>query len=146
MKKLLAMVLALCMVFALCACSQSKGGSTQADENKEDKTYAKVTFSNGTTETLKLAEIPAMIHENQYAYNNKYAGNKIEIVTTVTNIGSSYGMAGFVPIDFQGGWNCYLKEATPVIIDLRNGMLVKVTGTLTTDSWSIQGATITILE
>jgi len=39
-----------------------------------------------------------------------------------------------------------LKEDTPVILDLRNGTAVKVTGTLTTDSWSIQGATITVLD
>lgn len=87
-----------------------------------------------------------MVRENQYAYNNKYAGNKVEIVTTVTDIESNYGMAGFVPIDFVGGWNCYLNEDTPVILDLRNGTLVKVEGTLTTDSWSVQGATVTIME
>ena len=141
MKKLFASILILCMVFSLCACGGSNGGTG----GKAD-TYAKVTFSDGTTETFEVGEIPAMIRENQYAYNNKYAGNEIEVVTTVTDIESNYGMSGFVPIDFEGGWNCYLKEDTPVILDLRNGTAVKVTGTLTTDSWSIQGATITVLD
>ena len=139
MKRLLAVILTLCVLLNLCSC-----GATVAETNAN--TYAKVTFSDGTTEVFEVGEIPDMIRENQYAYNNKYAGNKIEVVTTVTDIESNYGMAGFVPIDFAGGWNCYLKEDTPVILNLRNGTLVKVTGTLTTDSWSIQDATVTILE
>lgn len=149
MKKLFLILLALCMLLSLCACGATEnatGEGQEAGNEQEVATYAKVTFSDGTTETLELGEIPAMIRENQYAYNNKYAGNKIEILTTVTSIDSNYGMAGFVPISFEGGWNCYLKEETPVIIDLRNGTVVKVTGTLTTDSYSIQGATITIVE
>ena len=143
MKRISAIILTLCVLLSLCAC-----GSTVAETNANAKanTYAKVIFSDGTTETFEIGDIPAMIRENQYAYNNKYAGNKIEVVTTVTDIESNYGMAGFVPIDFEGGWNCYLKEDTPVILDLRNGTLVKVTGTLTTDSWSIQSATVTIME
>ena len=145
MKKTVALLMALCLCVGLCACKSDS--ASQADDAKNDtEMYEKVTFADGSTETFELGEVPAMIRENQYAYNNKYAGNQIEVVTKVTDIGSNYGMAGFVPIDFQGGWNCYLKEDTPVILDLRNGTLVKVTGTLTTDSWSIQGATITILE
>ena len=140
MKKAVIIAIALVMLVYLCACNSegSAGG--------ENDTYAKVYFSDGTTETFEVGEIPAMVRENQYAYNNKYAGNQVEIVTTVTGIESNYGMAGFVPIDFEGGWDCFLKEDTPVILDLRNGTLVKVEGTLTTDSWSVQGATVTILE
>lgn len=147
MKRVLSMVMTLCMLLSLCACGSALTGTgTGSETGAKADTYAKVTFSDGTSETFEVGEIPAMIRENQYAYNNKYAGNQIEVVTTVTDIESNYGMAGFVPIDFEGGWNCYLKEDTPVIIDLRNGTLVKVTGTLTTDSWSIQEATVTILE
>ena len=147
MRRILAVIMLLCMLLSLCACGSALTGTgTGAETGAKADTYAKVTFSDGTSETFEVGEIPAMIRENQYAYNNKYAGNQIEVVTTVTDIESNYGMAGFVPIDFEGGWNCYLKEDTPVIIDLRNGTLVKVTGTLTTDSWSIQEATVTILE
>ena len=146
MKRALAMMMTLCMLLSLCACGSALTGTGGSETGAKADTYAKVTFSDGTSETFDVGEIPAMIRENQYAYNNKYAGNQIEVVTTVTDIESNYGMAGFVPIDFEGGWNCYLKEDAPVIIDLRNGTLVKVTGTLTTDSWSIQEATVTILE
>lgn len=147
MKRVFTIILMLCVLLTLCACGSTvTENGVGAETTAKANTYAKVTFSDGTTETFEVGEIPAMIRENQYAYNNKYAGNKIEVVTTVTDIESNYGMAGFVPIDFEGGWNCYLREDTPVILDLRNGTLVKVTGTLTTDSWSIQGATVTVME
>ena len=121
MKRILAVIMTLCVLMGLCACGATVAeNGAGAETNAKANTYAKVTFSDGTTETFEVGEIPAMIHENQYAYNNKYAGNKIEVVTTVTAIESNYGMAGFVPIDFVGGWNCYLKEDTPVILDLRN--------------------------
>ena len=140
MKKVIMVAVALVMMVCLCACNgESLAGS-------KNDTYAKVYFSDGTTAMFEVGEIPAMVRENQYAYNNKYAGNKVEIVTTVRDIEGNYGMAGFVPIDFEGGWDCFIKEDTPVILDLRNGTRVKVEGTLTTDSWSVQGATITIIE
>ena len=141
MKKVILIVTVLAMLVSLCACAS--GGSETG--SKKD-TYAKIFFNDGTSETFEVGEIPAMVRENQYAYNKKYAGNRVEIVTTVTDIESNYGMAGVVPIDFEGGWNCYLNEDTPVILDLRNGTLVKVEGTLTTNSWSVQGATVTIME
>ena len=141
MKKVIFIVTVLAMLVSLCACNS---GVSETGSKKD--TYATVFFSDGTSETFEVGEIPAMVRENQYAYNNKYAGNKVEIVTTVTDIESNYGMAGFVPIDFEGGWDCFLKEDTPVILDLRNGTLVKVEGTLTTDSWSVQGATVTIMQ
>lgn len=141
MKKVLVVFFIVLLCFGLCAC-----GSGGSETGSKKDTYATVFFNDGTSETFEVGEIPTMIRENQYAYNNKYAGSKIEIVTTVTDIESNYGMAGFVPIDFEGGWNCYLKEDTPVILDLRNGTLVKVEGTLTTDSWSVQGANVTIME
>lgn len=144
MKKAISLLLALVMALSLCACASST--NTQDSQTNKTNTYEKVTFSDGSTETLELGEIPSMIHENQYAYNQKYAGNKIEVVTTVTSIGSSYGMAGFVPIKFAGGWDVYLKESTSVIVDLRNGTTVKITGTLQEDSWSIGNATVTIIE
>ena len=133
-------VIALMTLFCLCACE------SESLSESENETYATVYFSDGTTETFEVGEIPAMVRENQYAYNNKYAGNTVEIVTTVTDIQSNYGMAGFVPINFEGGWDCFLKEDIPVILDLREGTLVKVKGTLTTNSWSVQGASVTIIE
>lgn len=140
MKKVIMVVIALMTLFCLCACE------SESLSESENETYATVYFSDGTTETFEVGEIPAMVRENQYAYNNKYAGNTVEIVTTVTDIQSNYGMAGFVPINFEGGWDCFLKEDTPVILDLREGTLVKVKGTLTTNSWSVQGASVTIIE
>ena len=147
MKRIFTVIMIACVLMSFCACGATAPESEPATGTiAKTNTYAKVTFSNGTTETFEVGEIPAMIYENQYAYNNKYAGSKIEVVTTVTDIESNYGMAGFVPIDFEGGWNCYLKENTPVILDLRRGTLVKITGTLTTDSSSIQGAIVTVIE
>lgn len=162
MKRMIALILALMMALALCACgntptSNTTGKDTQsgqqaqdkdnsADEPTEQEQYAKVTYANGTTETFDVGELPSLCRENKFAFNQKYAGNKAEVVAKVTSIGSGYGTYGFCGIDFSGGWNVYLKTDDPVLVDLRNGMTVKIVGTLQEDSWSIGGASVTIIE
>ena len=99
MKRALAMMMTLCMLLSLCACGSALTGTgTGAETGAKADTYAKVTFSDGTSETFEVGEIPAMIRENQYAYNNKYAGNQIEVVTTVQTLKATMEWQALSPL------------------------------------------------
>lgn len=108
--------------------------------------YATVTYSDGSTETLEVGEIPELIRENAVAYNSKYPGCGIEVVDKVSSISSGYGENGYISVNTRNGWNVSLKKDTPVLIDLREGTTVKITGKLLSQSWTIGGAEVTIVE
>ena len=139
MKQVMTLTLAAALCISLCACVCIPGRSSV------DK-YAKVTFSDGTTVTYEVDEIPDLIHENVVAYNNKYPGNKVEVVDTVRSISSGYGEYGYISVDTNGGWHVSLKADHPILIDLREGTAVKIKGTLQKQTWSIEEDEITIID
>lgn len=144
MKKMIATLLALCLAIGLCAC-----GDKQADQSagpQAGETYTKVLFKDGTTETFAVGDLPAMVTADPETYNTKYAGNKIEMVTTITNVEVDYEMLGFVRVTFEGTWNCYIRKGTPIIDELERHQTVKVTGTLIMEASTLYGTEITILE
>ena len=77
---------ALCVLFAIilvCAGLSACGKSP---------CYAKITYSNGSSETLDkkdIKELRRLHSENEYAYDEKYSGNKIEAVDRISSISSS---------------------------------------------------------
>ena len=139
MKRTIVALLALCLLLGLCACGNKKDATP-------DGNYIKVFLANGETETLGVGELPAMMQSDLDAYNEKYAENDMEMVTTITKIEWDYEMNAFVRVNFEGGWNCYIREDTPVLEELSNGLTVKVAGTLIRDGYTIYGTQITVLE
>ncbi|MBQ6706425.1 MAG: hypothetical protein IJN07_02805 [Clostridia bacterium] len=136
MKRTLCLVLAVVIIcIGLSACGTLSGGSSSL--------YAKVTYSNGVTETLDVGEIPDLCSENVTAFNQKYAGQEIEVVDKISDIGSGYGTYGFIMIDTKNGWGICLKSDDPIIAELRDGDTVKIIGELVTQSVTIQNATVT---
>ena len=138
MKKVLCYLLMAVMCVSLVGCGAPFGGSSSL--------YAKVTYSNGSSETLEVGEIPDLCSENVTAFNQKYAGQEIEVVDKISNIGSGYGTYGFIMIDTQNGWSICLKSDDPIIAELRDGDIVKIIGDLVTQSVTIQNATVTKVE
>lgn len=69
-----------------------------------------------------------MRRENEYAYNEKYRGNKIEAVDRIISISSGATISG-AAIE-TSDWFFYLDEYDPIIVDLREGTLVKFYGRL----------------
>lgn len=139
MKKLIVMLLALCLLLGLCACGDKKEACT-------DGKYIKVFLADGSTETLDVGALPAMQESDLAAYNDKYAENDMEMVTTITKIEWDYEMNAFIRVNFEGGWNCYIREDVQVLEEIANGQTVKVTGTLIRDGYTIYGAQITVLQ
>ena len=111
MKKVLCVLFAIILVCAgLSACGKSP-------------CYAKITYSDGSSEMLDSKKLYDLYRENEYAYKQKYSGNKIEVVDRVRLINRS-------SIDTSEGWTLYLDDDNPIIVDLREGTLVKFYGEL----------------
>lgn len=112
---------ALCVLFAIilvCAGLSACGKSP---------CYAKITYSDGSSETLDtkdMEELRRLYSENRYAYDEKYSGNKIEIVDRVHEI--RYPAVVLT----SEGWSLFLGDDNPILVDLRKGTLIKVTGKL----------------
>lgn len=140
MKKLIATLLVLCFALGLCACGGKK--ADKAAEPQPGETYMKVLFSDGTSETFGVGDLAAMAKNDTETYNTKYAGNKIEMSTTVTKVELDYEMLGFVRVSFEGGWICYIRKGTPVIDEIERGTKVDVTATLIKDASNLVGATL----
>ena len=87
MKKIFALILALCMVFALCACGQSSSGGGAASDNGEFKPNGPITMivaykaGNGTDITARILA--------QYA--EKYVGQTI----VIENVDGGSGSIGW---------------------------------------------------
>lgn len=78
--------------------------------------------------------------ENEYAYKQKYSGNKIEIVDRVKVIDV------MTQVYTSEGWTLYLGDDNPILVDLRKGTLIKVTGELYGNGLNIFVDTIEIIE
>ena len=139
MKKIVGILILFSLCVGLCACGGTVGGGSSS-------LYAKVTLANGTTETTDVGEIPDLCSENAVAFNQKYAGQKVEVVDKVSDISNGYGTYGFIMIDTANGWSICLKNDDPVIADLRDGNIVKIVGELVTNSVTIQNAKVTIIK
>ncbi|MBE6764191.1 MAG: hypothetical protein E7553_07600 [Ruminococcaceae bacterium] len=133
MKKLLCVMVAIVLCIGLCACGN---GSL----------YAKVTYKSGAVETLAVGEIPDLLMENATAYNQKYAGQKIEVVDKIHDIGNGYGMNGAIMIHTNNGWSFCMQKSDPIVAKLRKGDMVKIVGKLTEQSVTIQEEKVMILE
>lgn len=120
MKKVLCALFAIILVCAgLSACGKSP-------------CYAKITYSDGSSEMLDtkdMKELDRLHYENTYAYNQKYSGNKIEAVDRVSRISSSAILRSRAEIDTYK-WTFFLDDDNPIIVDLREGTLVKFYGEL----------------
>lgn len=110
---------ALCVLFAIilvCAGLSACGKSP---------CYAKITYSDGSSEMLDgTTGFWSLRRENKYAYNEKYAGNKIEIVDRILYINSGAAIE-------TSNWFFYLDKYDPILVDLREGTLVKIYGRIT---------------
>lgn len=131
MKKALCVLFAIILVCAgLSACRKSP-------------CYAKITYSDGSSEMLDMKKFCALRRENKYAYNEKYSGNKIEIVDRIIRINSDESIE-------TSDWFFYLDKYDPILVDLREGTLVKIYGKITDASNSgrpqIYVDTIVIIE
>ena len=110
---------AFCVLFAIilvCA-GLSACGKSQC--------YAKITYSDGSSETLDRKKAFRLRVENDVAYEQKYSGSEA--------------------IETKHGWNVLLDADWPSLADLRKGTLIKVTGELGDVSW-IRAHTIVIIE
>lgn len=118
MKKALCVLFAIILVCAgLSACGKSP-------------CYDKITYSDGSSETLDkkdIKELRRLHSENKYAYNKKYSGNKIEAVDRIESI-SGQGRLGAKISTYN--WTFFLDDDNPIIVDLREGTLVKFYGEL----------------
>lgn len=85
--------------------------------------YAKITYSDGSSEMLDMEKFWDLRRENKYAYNEKYGGNKIEIVDRIIRINSDESIE-------TSDWFFYLDKYDPILVDLREGTLVKFYGEL----------------
>ena len=65
-------------------------------------------------------------YQNKYAFDEKYSGNKIEAVDRISSISSSKSDA----IISTSDWTFFLDDDNPIIVDLREGTLVKFYGEL----------------
>jgi hypothetical protein len=114
MKKVLCALFAIILVCAgLSACEKSP-------------CYAKITYSDGSSEMLDMKKFKDLHYQNKYAYNKKYSGNKIEAVDRISSISSSRSDA----IISTSDWTFFLDDDNPIIVDLREGTLVKFYGEL----------------
>lgn len=128
MKKVLCALFAIILVCAgLFACGKSQY-------------YAKITYSDGSSEMLDSKKLYDLYRENEYAYKQKYSGNKIEIVDIVKVIDV------MTQVYTSEGWTLYLGDDNPILVDLRKGTLIKVTGELYGNGLNIFVDTIEIIE
>lgn len=102
--------------------------------------YAKITYSDGSSEMLDSKKLYDLYRENEYAYKQKYSGNKIEIVDRVKVIDV------MTQVYTSEGWTLYLGDDNPILVDLRKGTLIKVTGELYGNGLKIFVDTIEIIE
>ena len=91
--------------------------------------YAKITYSDGSSEMLDSKKLYDLYRENEYAYKQKYSGNKIEIVDRIIRINSGEAIE-------TSDWFFYLDKYDPILVDLREGTLVKIYGRITDASSS----------
>ena len=140
MKKIIVAILALSLLVCCCACQE------KLPEGVTEDAYIKVFFADGSTETLALGTLTAMMQTDMETYNSKYARNDIEMATTITKYEPHYEMNGFVRVTFEGGWNCYIDKRDAIVEQLDDGLAVKVTGTLINEGYTIYNANITIVE
>lgn len=112
---------ALCVLFAIilvCAGLSACGKSPY---------YDKITYSDGSSEMLDMKELYRLHYENKYAYNEKYSGNKIEAVDRISSISSQGRSKAEIS---TSSWTFFLDDDNPIIVDLREGTLVKFYGKL----------------
>ncbi len=104
--------------------------------------YNKITYSDGSSETLDRKKAFRLKVENDVAYEQKYSGSKVEIVDKVKRIHHYNSKA---TIETKHGWDVSLDADWPSLADLRKGTLIKVTGELDGVS-GIRAHTIVIIE
>ena len=68
--------------------------------------YAKITYSDGSSEMLDSKKLYDLYCENEYAYKQKYSGNKIEAVDRISSISSSRSDA----IISTSDWTFFLDD------------------------------------
>lgn len=130
MKKALCVLFAIILVCAgLSAC-------------KKSPCYNKITYSDGSSETLDRKKAYRLQVENDVAYEQKYSGSEVEIVDKVKRI---YHYNSKATIKTKHGWDVSLDADWPSLADLRKGTLIKVTGELDGVS-GIRAHTIVIIE
>lgn len=116
MKKLLYILLICCAIFYGC----------------NDDFYAKVTYSNGSSESFKVGELPELCKQNKLAYNryvDEFNSNNIEIIDEIQSIDLPERRTSGT-IYTIGGWNIPIEQANPIVIDLRQGTIIKANGSL----------------
>ena len=114
---------ALCVLFAIvlvCAGLSACGKSPY---------YAKITYSDGSSEMLDMKKFNDLHYQNKYAFDEKYSGNKIEAVDRVHNISSAAYLRSMAEISTYS-WTFFLDDDDPILVDLREGTLVKFYGEL----------------
>ena len=144
MKKIIVAILAVCLLICCCACQEKQTETLPAGVTED--AYMKVFFQDGSTETMTLGALTALMQTDMQTYNEKYARNEIEMVTTITKYEPHYEMNGFVRVNFEGGWNCYIDKRDAIVEQLDDRIAVKVTGTLINDGYTLYNANITVLE
>ena len=88
--------------------------------------YAKITYSDGSSEMLDMKKFNDLHYQNKYAFDEKYSGNKIEAVDEIYCISSGKLDAEISTYN----WTFFLDDDNPIIVDLREGTLVKFYGKL----------------
>lgn len=109
---------------------------------KKSPCYNKITYSDGSSETLDRKKAYRLQVENDVAYEQKYSGSEVEIVDKVKRI---YHYNSKATIKTKHGWDVSLDADWPSLADLRKGTLIKVTGELDGVS-GIRAHTIVIIE
>lgn len=134
MKKVVSLILALCIVLSFCACSGSEG------DNPKKTNKATITDNEGNTVQLSAKELCKIYDENSINYEAKYLGAAATISGTVESVGSVYGYYysfDVVKIQLRENWIIEVSElAHPEVVNLSKGQKIEITAPL---GWPSKG-------
>lgn len=159
MKKAVALLLALVMVFALCGCG-AENASTDAPEPevseaenaetteiedeiepvKPEAPDTAIVFTNdGDVEETNCQEITQLFEDNPMKFNNKYVGARVLVTGTVKSVeldktvfiegNKNYSLEAVINLD--GGWSLSASKNDTRLADLSIGDKIRFIGAIT---------------
>ena len=133
MKRVVSLILALCIGLIFCACSGNKGnGRTGDTDNPKETVKATIVDNEGNTVQMSSNELCKIHKENAANYKTKYFGAEATISGTVEKVelGTFDTCPGYV-IHLQEGWEVMVGQVEhPEVADFSTGTKIQISAVL----------------
>ena len=109
------------------------GGLNVKNMIYNSKCTEKIVNKEGTTENFKIGELGKIANSNHVAFEEKYKGCFVEVISRVEEIKSNVTFNGYYMksyVELNGNWIVETSGNEDIIASLKKGDYVKITGNI----------------